>query len=107
MHTPQPLERRRKRPRPIARLAFVRVLDATVLVVDVAPWVMRDPFEADLMVSAIQLSYRRAVVLHATEPCGCREIYGRPELVRAIEAMPPHALRWTVVALDFSRVTRS
>lgn len=106
-YVPPAAPRRRAKPRPAARLSLVRVRGQTVIVVAVETWVLHDPFEADLIISAIQLTYHRAVVLYALEPCGCRAAYGLPDLVNVISAMPPEALQWRIVAFDFSRVTRS
>jgi hypothetical protein len=64
-----------------------------------------DAFEAQLAISAIELTCGKPVVLWAHEPCGCRDLYGRREHIRPIDAIPEEDLEWTLVEIDFANPT--
>ena len=89
------------------RAALVRVRDEVVIVVEAAPWVVNDGFEAQLLKTAVELTCRRPAVLCALEPCGCRHLYGRREHITAIDRMPAGRFRWQIVKLDATPPTRA
>lgn len=85
------------------RAARVRVGRQEVVVVEVEASLVTDVFEAQLALSAIELTCGEPAVLCAFEPCGCRELFGRREHVAPISAMPVESLDWTFVVIDFAR----
>jgi hypothetical protein len=82
--------------------ALVRVEGQEVLVVQVKSTLVADAFEAQLAISAIELTCGKPVVLWAHEPCGCRDLYGRREHIRAIDAIAEENLDWAFVEIDFA-----
>lgn len=84
-----------------ARAAFVRVGTQTVIVIEVKASLITDAFEAQLALSAVELTCAMPAVLWAYEPCGCRDLVGRREHVTVIDAMPDDAFAWEPIVLDF------
>ncbi|GEM_PF-4629328 len=84
------------------RAAYVRVEGQTVIVVEIKASRVTDAFEAQLALSAIELTCGHAAVLCATEPCGCRELFGRREHIDAINEMPVDRFDWKDVEIDFA-----
>ncbi len=85
------------------RAATVRIANRDVIVVEVTAALVADPFEAQLAITAIELTCAKPVVLWAYEPCGCRELFGRREHIRAIDEMSAEELEWMHVEIDFAR----
>ncbi|MFN0249267.1 MAG: hypothetical protein ACKV2T_20450 [Kofleriaceae bacterium] len=73
-----------------------------MILVQVTSELVADAFEAQLALSTIELTCGRAAVLWAYEPCGCRDLYGRREHIRAIDTIPEENLDWTFVEIDFA-----
>lgn len=84
------------------RAAYVRVERQTVIVVEIKASRVADAFEAQLALSAIELTCGHPAVLWATEPCGCRELFGRREHIDAINEMPVDRFDWKDVEIDFA-----
>jgi hypothetical protein len=85
------------------RAAHVRIDNEDVLVVEVKASLVADVFEAQLAISAIELTCGTPAVLWAFEPCGCRELFGRREHIWSIDAMPAERLEWRDIEIDFAR----
>ncbi len=85
------------------RAAFVRIRRQEVVVIEVKSSLVADPFEAQLALSAIELTCGTPAVLWAYEPCGCRGLFGRREYITAIDAMSHEGLAWEYVVIDFAR----
>ncbi len=95
--------RNRARSKHEVRAAYVRVDRQTVIVVEIEASRVADAFEAHLALSAIELTCGHPAVLWATEPCGCRELFGRREHIDAIDEMPVDRFDWKDVEIDFAR----
>lgn len=74
-----------------------------MLVIEVEASLVTDVFEAQLAISAIELTCRQPVVLRAIEPCGCHEYFGRREHIWPINEMPIESFDWHDVEIDFAR----
>lgn len=74
----------------------------SVIVVEVAESMVPDMFEAQLLLTAIELTCAQPAVLWTSAPCGCRELFGRREHIRPLDAMPREELEWKVIELDFA-----
>jgi hypothetical protein len=85
------------------RAAHVRVAKHDVIVVEVKASLVTDAFEAQLALTAIELTCGKPAVLWAYEPCGCRDLFGRREHIVAIDAMSSESLAWEHVEIDFAR----
>lgn len=84
------------------RAADVRIGRENVLVVEVRSRLVGDAFEAQLALTAIELTCGRPAVLWAYEPCGCRELYGRREHIQPIDRMETEDLEWRHMVIDFA-----
>ena len=85
------------------RAAQVRIANQAVLVVAVKAELVTDMFEAQLALTAIELTCGQPAVLWAYEPCGCRELFGRREHIWPIDAMSSESLEWRHITVDFAR----
>lgn len=85
------------------RAATVRIGHVDVIVVEIEASLVADVFEAQLALSAIELTCGQPAVLWVYEPCGCRELFGRREHIGTIDAMPAESLVWRHVVIDFAR----
>lgn len=85
------------------RAAHVRIGKREVIVIEVKASLVTDAFEAQLALTAIELTCGKPAVLWAYEPCGCRDLFGRREHIAAIDAMSSESLAWQHVVIDFAR----
>lgn len=81
----------------------MQIASETVIVVQVKAPLVTDVFEAQLAINAIELTCGYPAVLWAYEPCGCRELFGRREHIRAIDEMASETFEWNHVEIDFAR----
>jgi hypothetical protein len=86
----------------VVRAAYVPFAKQQVIVVEVGDSLVSDMFEAQLLLSAIELTCAQPAVLWASAPCGCRELYGRREHIQHIDALAPQELEWKRVVIDFA-----
>lgn len=86
-----------------ARAARVRIGKETVLVVEVKAELVTDMFEAQVALTAIELTCGQPAVLWAYEPCGCRELFGRREHIWHIDGLSSESLEWARIEIDFAR----
>lgn len=81
----------------------MRVGQQEVIVIEVKASLVGDVFEANLAISAIELTCGQPVVLWAIDPCGCRELFGRREHIWIINEMPSDSIEWNDFDIDFAR----
>lgn len=74
--------------------ALLPVCGADVLIVVVQPWVLADPFEAQLFVTAFGLRYQRTIVLVARDRRRVPTFFGPPAIARALAALPFEIIPW-------------
>jgi len=76
-----------------------------VIVVEVKASLVTDIFEAQLAITAIELTCGHPAVLWASDECGCRELFGRREHIWPINEMPSDSFDWKDIEIDFARPT--
>lgn len=81
----------------------MRIGKRDVIVIEVKAALVTDAFEAQLALTAIELTCGKPAVLWAYEPCGCRDLFGRREHIAAIDAMSSESIAWQHIVIDFAR----
>jgi hypothetical protein len=74
--------------------ATLRLYDTELLVIHVAPAVLADRYESQLLVVAFAARFARTIVLVARDAAGIPTYFGPSAIARALAALPFDALTW-------------
>jgi hypothetical protein len=74
--------------------ATIRLYGADVLIVLVAPWVLANVYESQLLVIAFRSRFRRTIVLVGQDARGVPTYYGPAAIAGALRTLPFEALSW-------------